>query len=79
MIKGEKDFVERAPSAADGDGGVGTKDGSAASEIRPDRPARSIYLPILKFFKRGSVTTGVMSTRNLLFEAALRFGVGVGI
>ena len=67
MITGEKDFVGRAPSAADGDGGVGTGDGSAASELRPDRPARSIYLPILKFFKRGSVTTGVMSTRSLLF------------
>ena len=53
-------FQARAPSAADGDGGVGTEDGWAASELRPDRPARSIYLPILKFFKRGSVTTGVI-------------------
>ena len=79
MIEGEKDFVGRAPSASDGDGGIRTKDGSAASELRPDRPARSIYLPILKFCKRGSATTGIMSTRNLLFEAALRFGVGVGI
>ena len=33
MIEGEKDFVGRAPSAADGDGGVGTEDGSAASEL----------------------------------------------
>ena len=72
-------FQARAPSAADGDGGDGMEDGSAASELRPDRPARSIYLPILKFFKRGSVTTGVMSSRDLMFEAALRFGVGVGI
>lgn len=39
MIEGEKDFVGRAPSAADGDGGVGTEDGSAASELRPDRAA----------------------------------------
>ena len=42
MIMGEKDFVGRAPSAADGDGGVGMVDGSAASELRPDRAARSI-------------------------------------
>ena len=79
MIEGEKDFIGCAPSAADGDGRVGTEDGSAASELRPDRADGSIEVPICKFFKRGSVTTGVMSTRNLLFEAALRFGVGVGI
>ena len=42
MIKGEKDFVGRAPSAADGDGGVGTEDGSTASELRPDRPAGAL-------------------------------------
>ena len=42
MITGEKDFVGRAPSAADGDGGIGTEDGSAASELRPDRAARSV-------------------------------------
>ena len=60
MIKGEKDLVGRAPSAADGDGEIGTVDGSAASELRPDRAAWSVYLPILKFFKRGSVTTRVI-------------------
>ena len=37
MIEGEKDFVGRAPSAADGDGRIGTEDGSTASELRPDR------------------------------------------
>ena len=26
-----------------------------------------LHAPILKFFKRGSVTTGVMSTKSLLF------------
>ena len=60
MITGEKDFVGRAPSAADGDGGVGTEDGSAASELRPDRADGSIEVLILKFLKRGSVTTGVI-------------------
>ena len=60
MIMGEKDFVGRAPSAADGDGEVGTGDGSAASELRPDRADGSIEVLILKFFKRGSVTTGVI-------------------
>ena len=67
IIEGEKDFVGRAPSAADGDGGVGMEDGSAASELRPDRAARCIEVLILKFFKRGSVTTGVMSTRSRPF------------
>ena len=71
-------FQARAPSAADGDGGVGMEDGSAASELRPDRPARSIYLPILKFFKRGSVTTGVKVIRDPLYRTALRVGVGLG-
>ena len=42
MIMGEKDFMGRAPSAADGDGGIRTKDGSAASELRPDRSDRSV-------------------------------------
>jgi hypothetical protein len=42
MIEGEKDFVGRAPSASDGDGGIRTKDGSAASELRPDRSDRSV-------------------------------------
>ena len=68
MIKGEKDFVGRAPSAADGDGVIGMVDGSAASELRPDRAVRSIYLPILKSFERGSVTTEAMSTKNLLLK-----------
>ena len=58
MIKGEKDFVGRAPSAADGDGGIGMVDGSTASELRPDRADGSIEVLILRFFKRGSVTTG---------------------
>ena len=39
---GEKGLIGGAPSAADGDGGVGTVDGSAASELRPDRAARSV-------------------------------------
>ena len=56
---GEKDFIGGAPPAADGDDGIGTEDGSAASELRPDRAGRSIEVLILKFFKRGSVTTGV--------------------
>ena len=42
MIMGEKDFMGRAPSAADGDGGIGTADGSAAGEQRPGQSDRSI-------------------------------------
>ena len=64
---GEKGLIGGAPSAADGDGGVGTVDGSAASEHRPDRADRSIEVLILKFFKRGSVTTGAKDIRGPLY------------